>query len=73
MGEMELSFPDRLESPNNSATDSELRPSIRQILDRVLGAGRYDIIRYDDPLQAYGFSVRAKGKEPLEALLHRLS
>ena len=70
MGEMEVSFPDRLECPNSSATDRELRPPLQEILDRVLG--RYDLVRYDDPAQAYGFSVRAKSKEPLEAMLQRL-
>ena len=73
MGEMEVSFPDRLECPNNSATDRELRPPLQQILDRVLGSGRYDLVRNGDPAQAYGFSVRAKSKEPLEAMLQRLA
>ena len=73
MGEMELNFPDRLESPNDSATDSALRPAVQQILDRVFGANRYEATLHTDPKQAYGFSVRAKSKEPLETMLQRLS
>jgi hypothetical protein len=73
LGEMEFSFPDRLEFPNTPATDQELRPAAQQILDRVLGANRYEVTRYADPMQAYGFSVRAKRKEPLDVLLQRLS
>jgi hypothetical protein len=73
MGEMELNFPDRLESPNDAATDRELRPAVQQILDRVFGANRYDLSLHSNLTQAYGFSIRAKSKEPLEAMLQRLS
>jgi hypothetical protein len=73
LGEMEFNFPDRLEFPNTPATDQELRPAVQEILDRVLGANRYELTRHADPMQAYGFSVRAKSKEPLDALLQRLS
>ena len=72
IGAMELSFPDRLETPNTSATDQELRPVIEQILHKALGSGGYDLTWQADPRLAYGVSVRSKNKEPLEALLQRL-
>jgi hypothetical protein len=72
IGAMELSFPDRLETPNTPATDQALRPPIEQILHRILGESGYELTWRSDPRLAYGVSVRSKIKEPLENMLQRL-
>lgn len=68
----ELSFPDRLETPNTPATEEELRPAVRHALDALCGANGYELTPQADPKQSYGFSIRAKKAEPLGALLERL-
>ncbi len=69
---LELRFNDRLEAPNTTATDEELRPAVRHALDQLFGRESYDLVLQADPTQCYGFSVRAKTAEPLDALLARV-
>jgi hypothetical protein len=71
-GSLELRFNDRLDTPDTPGTDAELRPAVEQVLNRLLGTGGYDL----RPLKGgnvYGFAVRAKQVEPLDALLGRTS
>ena len=68
---IELRFNDRLETPNNAATDSELQPIVRQVLDTLFGAENYELIPQADPAQTYGFSIAANKAEHLDLLLER--
>jgi hypothetical protein len=68
---LELRFADRLVTPNTPATDEELRPVVRQAMDRLFGENGYQLAAQSDSQEAYGFSVRAKKAEPLDALLKR--
>ena len=68
----EIQFPDRLETPNNPATDQALRPAVSQVFDRIFGVSGYDLVAQADPKQAFGYSIRAKQSEPLDTLLKRL-
>lgn len=70
---LELRFNDRLETPNTLETDAELRPAIEQVLDSLYGPGGYDLRPFGNRADFYGFSVRAKKAEPLDALLARTS
>jgi len=69
----EISFPDRLETPNDMATDQALRPAVRQVLDRLFGTGCYALTSQADPSEALGYSVIATKAESLDTLLMRLS
>ena len=69
----EIRFNDRLETPNNSSTDQELRLPLRSVLDILFGQHSCDLSPQTDPVQCYGFSLVAKRAEPLEVLLGRLT
>jgi hypothetical protein len=70
---LELRFNDRLETPNTSETDAELRPAVEQFLDSLFGPGGYDLRPLADTNNFYGFSVRARKAQPLDALLAGIS
>ena len=70
---LQIRFNDRLETPNNASTDDELRPAIRQAMDRLFGPQGYELVPPSDPRQCYGFSVTAKRAEPLAVLLERVA
>ncbi|HEY7678956.1 MAG TPA: hypothetical protein VIC04_00460 [Terriglobia bacterium] len=69
---LELRFADRLVTPNTPATDQELRPVVRQAMDRLFGPTGYELTAPADAGETYGFSIRAKKAEPLDALLQRI-
>jgi hypothetical protein len=71
--QIEIRFNDRLETPNTPATDAELQPAVREAFNALYGPGAYELIPPSDPKQPYGFSVKAKAAEPLDALLDRLA
>ncbi|HEY7680140.1 MAG TPA: hypothetical protein VIC04_06425, partial [Terriglobia bacterium] len=73
MDALELRFADRLVTPNTPETDQELKPAVRQAMDRLFAADAYDLTAAADSKETYGFSIRAKKAEPLDALLKRLS
>ena len=68
---VELRFADRLATPNTPETDEELRPVVRQAMDKLFGANGYELAVQGDLNETYGFSIRAKKAEPLDALLKR--
>jgi hypothetical protein len=70
---LELRFNDRLETPKTSETDGELRPAVGQFLDRLYGPGGYALKPLDEKSNVYGFTVRARIAESLDALLARIS
>jgi len=70
---IEVRFLDRLQTPNNQETDSELRPALRQVLDALLGPNAYQLSPQIGSGQACGFSITLKNSEPLDVLLGRLA
>ncbi|MBI4463409.1 MAG: hypothetical protein HY647_01785 [Acidobacteria bacterium] len=68
---LELRLPDRLETPNTPATDRLLRPIVEHVLSTLYGHARYELTPQSDSKQCYGFSVRTRASQPLEALLER--
>ena len=72
MGFWELSFNDRLELPNDAATDRLVRPGVEAVLDSLLGAGSYMIVRQSDPYRRYGFMIHCTAVPDLETLLDKL-
>ena len=71
-GSLELRFNDRLETPDTPETAAELRPTVEQVLNKLFGAGGYDLRPLKDG-NVYGFAVQAKKAEPLDTLLARVS
>ncbi len=71
-GSLELSFNDRLETPNTPATDRLLRPVIECVLNSLFPSARCQILRHTDPAKLYGFSIQANGAPGLDTLLARL-
>ena len=70
---LELRFNDRLETPNTKETDAELRPVVEQVLTNLYGPGGYVLRPVADSDNCYGYAVRAKKAEALDALLTRIS
>lgn len=71
-GSWELFINDRLDFPNNEATDAALRPAIESALNALFGAGGYMLTRDDDPQRRYAFSIRAAAPGDLPALLDKV-
>lgn len=71
-GSLELIFNDRLETPNNAATDRLLRPAVRAVLDRLCGPGAYQLTPQPDPGRRYGFTVMAPKPATVETAIARL-
>ena len=67
-GSWELTINDRLEFPNNDETDELLGPGIRAALDKLFGAGSYEITRENDPQKRYGFALRSGQSDPAQLL-----
>ena len=70
-GFWELSFNDRLETPNTDETDRQLRPAIEATIGRLFGADQ-TLIREADPKRRYGFVIHAEGDHSLEAIASKL-
>ena len=70
-GFWELSFNDRLETPNTDETDRLLRPAIEATIERLLGSN-HTLIREANPNRRYGFVIHAEGAPTLEAIARRL-
>lgn len=71
-GSLDLSFNDRLETPNVESTDRLLRPVVARVLDGLLGPDAYELKRQPDPGKLYGFSIHAPSAPDLAVLLARL-
>ncbi len=71
-GFWELSFNDRVELPNDTATDRLLRLAVDAALDSLLGAGSYMIIRQSDAYRRYGFMIHRNGVDCLDTRLGKL-
>ena len=71
-GSWELFINDRLNFPNNEATDTALKPSIESALDVLFGSGGYTLTRDTDPQRRYAFSIRASAPAELPALLAKV-
>jgi len=71
--ELVLRVADRLNAPNTDATLTELQPKLRAALDRVYGAGTYELARVGTPKELFGVLVRAKSSASVGELLARVS
>lgn len=71
-GSLELSFNDRLETPNTEATDRVLCPAALKVFDELLSRGSYELKRQPDPARLYGFSIGTTRAPGLKELLDRL-
>ncbi len=70
---IEIRFNDRLETPNETSTDEELRGPLLQVLDALFGPNAYEMIPQSDPKESYGFSIKANKAESLDLLLKRMT
>ncbi len=70
-GFWELSFNDRLETPNTDETDRQLRPAIEATIRRLFGSD-HTLIREADPKRRYGFVIHAESIPTLETIAPRL-
>ncbi len=71
-GDWLVSINDRLQCPNNDATDQALRPGMVAALDRLFGEGGYHLERDSDPRRRYAYRVRAEGNPTLTELAAKL-
>ena len=62
-GSWEFSINDRLDFPNNDATDRLLRSPIQAALDKLFGPGSYQITAENDRQRRYGFALHAKNPD----------
>jgi hypothetical protein len=69
---LEIRFPDRLVTPNTAAVQQVLRPAVEQALNKLFGAGAYQISAHGGANVAPGYSVRAKQADAIDALARRL-
>ena len=67
----ELSFNDRLDTPNTDETDRQLRPAIESSIQKLLGSN-HTLIREANPKRRYGFVIHADRAETLETIASRL-
>jgi len=58
-GTLSIAFNDRLETPNDAATDQALRPAIQQAFDLLYGKDAWQMFPQSDPGECYGFTVKA--------------
>ena len=70
-GFWELSFNDRLETPNTDATDRLLRPAVEATVGRLLGTD-HTLIRQTDPQRRYGFVIHSDEVTSLDVLSSKL-
>jgi hypothetical protein len=56
----EVSVNDRALAPNTDATWDLLTPAIRAVFDRIIGAGKYSLVRNTDPRELMRVSVAAQ-------------
>ncbi len=68
-----IRFSDRLDIPNTTSTDKELRPPVVEVLNALFGPQGYELSPQSDPAECYGFFVKAKKAEPLNILLDRMA
>ncbi len=64
---------DRLNFPNDDATEAALKPGLTAALDKIFGAGEYTLTRDEDPQRRYGYSIQAKTVRSLAEILGSIS
>lgn len=72
-GDWLVTINDRLQFPNNDATDQAVRPGVVAALDRLFGDTGYDLERDPDPQRRYAYRVRAEGNPTLAELAAKLA
>jgi len=71
-GDWMVTINDRLQFPNNEATDQAVRSGLVAALDRLFGDAGYDLERDTDPQRRYAYRVRAEGNPTLTELAAKL-
>jgi hypothetical protein len=72
-GALELTFNDRLETPNAGSISEVLEPPVAAVLDRILGPGAYTLRPEADPSRRCGFAIQSDTAPELEVLTGRLA
>ncbi len=72
-GDWLVTINDRLQFPNNDATDQAVRSGMVAALDRLFGDAGYDLERDTDPERRYAYRVRAEANPTLTELAAKLS
>jgi rhodanese-related sulfurtransferase len=67
-----VEFVDRLEAPNDDASDQALGPAVRAALDKLYGRGQYSATRRDEAHRALGYEAQAWSARALDELVARL-
>jgi hypothetical protein len=68
----QLTFNDRMNTPNTDQTDSELGAAILRALDRIFGRDQYTRVREKDPLLRYGFVIHSDRVDNLDTIASKL-
>ena len=71
-GDWLVTINDRLQFPNNEATNQAVHSGMVAALDRLFGDVGYDLERDTDPQRRYAYRVRAKGEPTLAELASRI-
>lgn len=71
-GDWMVTINDRLQFPNNEATDQAVRSGLVAALDRLFGDAGYDLERDANPERRYAYRVRAEGNPTLTELATKL-
>lgn len=64
---------DRLAAPNDDSTYERLLPALRRDLERLYGAGRFQLRRVGGPGELFSVEVSAEAAAPLSELAQRLN
>ena len=64
---------DRLNFPNDDATEAALKPGLTAALDRIFGKDGYSLTRDEDPQRRYGYTIEAKKARTLTEILGSMS
>ena len=64
---------DRLNFPNDDATEAALKNGLTAALERIFGAGDYTMTRDEDPQRRYGYTIQAKTARTLPEILGSIS
>jgi hypothetical protein len=71
-GDWLVTINDRLQFPNNDATDQAVRSGLVAAMDRLFGDSGYNLERDTDPQRRYAYRVTAEGNPTLAELAAKL-
>jgi len=71
-GTWQLTFNDRMNTPNTDQTESALRPAMNQAIERLFGVEHTAVVREKDPLLRYGFMIHSDNVDSLDTIATNL-